>query len=91
VNKHYPTFSPYKQVSYTLAAVICHYGSATSGHYVVFKKLNLPDSDGFHDGTDRFRSDWVRISDSTSEFVQENRVLEEKPYLLFYERTMGDY
>jgi ubiquitin C-terminal hydrolase len=71
-----------KSINYSLVAVICHLGDAYGGHYIVFKRLLERENGQF-----RLSKDWVRISDAQWDRVSEAQVLNQKAFLLFYERT----
>lgn len=71
-------------VEYDLRAVIVHQGSADSGHYTAFRKLeSSPEArESGEDG----QEDWVDISDETVNRVSQRAVLASQAYMLFYRR-----
>ena len=71
---HFPaTYSPQAQVNYKLRSIVVHEGIARGGHYVAY--------------TYDDRHGWVLYNDADSpERVSEQTVLEQCPYMLFYER-----
>lgn len=62
---------PATPLTYSLRAVIIHYGTHNYGHYIVFRK---------------YRGQWWRISDETADVVEEAEVLSTPGvFMLFYE------
>ncbi|KAG0670561.1 hypothetical protein C6P45_002127 [Maudiozyma exigua] len=62
---------PATPLTYSLRAVIIHYGTHNYGHYIVFRK---------------YRGLWWRISDETADVVEEAEVLSTPGvFMLFYE------
>lgn len=64
------------RVLYTLKSIVVHYGSHYSGHYVTYRKARSEDDD-----------EWLRTSDSSVEKVSLADVLQQNPFMVFYERV----
>jgi ubiquitin C-terminal hydrolase len=60
------------QVIYRLMAVLCHYGSAHSGHYMTFAR-------------DSARDEWLMFDDETVTDVPFERIDEQSAYIIAYE------
>lgn len=62
---------------YELRSAVVHYGSALSGHFVVFRKMlsNEADSDN-----------WLQISDNDIKLVKQSNLLNSNVYMLFYDK-----
>ena len=56
---------------FKLTSVIVHHGSVYGGHYVCYKCVN---------------NKWFLTNDSCIDGVTEEKVLNSKPYILFYEK-----
>ena len=69
---------------YTLVAVIAHYGTAQSGHFVTYRR-RLPVGTGGADD----EAAWVFASDATVRLAEQSEVMRVNPYMLFYERVAG--
>eukprot|EP01113_Clastostelium_recurvatum_P029299 TRINITY_DN3533_c0_g1_i2.p1 TRINITY_DN3533_c0_g1~~TRINITY_DN3533_c0_g1_i2.p1 ORF type:complete len:607 (-),score=83.76 TRINITY_DN3533_c0_g1_i2:33-1853(-) len=89
------------QIMYKLVAVIVHSGSATGGHFIVYRRLVLPAFDSTRDYEDHIKSAlaqgsvpgmdladqrWACISDERYNLVDEDEVLRSNAYMLFYEK-----
>eukprot|EP01124_Arcella_intermedia_P022598 TRINITY_DN3397_c0_g1_i1.p1 TRINITY_DN3397_c0_g1~~TRINITY_DN3397_c0_g1_i1.p1 ORF type:complete len:345 (+),score=71.76 TRINITY_DN3397_c0_g1_i1:466-1500(+) len=70
-------------IEYDLVAIICHYGSAYGGHYVVFKRVLQAKQEGRS-----LSSEWVFMSDDKWKMVSEEAVFQQQKYatLLFYQK-----
>ena len=86
---------PAPRVLYRLAAVVCHYGQHSFGHYVCFRRK--PRGAGrvvpprLDDGPMPGRG-WLRVSDDTVREVGIETVLQEGAgaFMLYYERVVGE-
>lgn len=84
--------SGYRGRDYDLGAVIVHQGSADSGHYTAFRRLESGDKTvrprntevSVHGGGEERH--WVDISDETVRGVSEGEVLASQAYMLFYRK-----
>ena len=76
-------------VEYDLKAVIVHHGSADSGHYTAFRKIEC-DEVGPQTAGAR-KENWVDISDETVNRVTERDVLASQAYMLFYRQIERGY
>ncbi|TIB65082.1 hypothetical protein E3P77_02872 [Wallemia ichthyophaga] len=65
------------RVLYTLKSIVVHYGSHHSGHYVTYRKSRSDDDD-----------EWLRTSDSSVQIVSLADVLQQNPFMIFYERAV---
>lgn len=76
-----------KSVLYSLYGIVEHSGSMRGGHYVAYVKIRMPSKGPvLKDGATSSSSQWVYISDTHIQMVDESRVLAAQAYLLFYER-----
>ncbi|GAA5969690.1 hypothetical protein JCM3765_006114 [Sporobolomyces pararoseus] len=66
---------------YKLKSMVVHYGSHHFGHYVAFRRTPIQQP------LSRNIPEWYRISDETVEISNLNQVLNNNPFLLFYERV----
>lgn len=72
-----PTMHEFKYI-YELKSAVVHYGSAHSGHFVVFRKpLSNSKSD-----------DWLQISDSDIKRIKQTNLLNSNVYMLFYDKVL---
>lgn len=62
---------------YELKSAVVHYGSANSGHFVVYRKQ-------LNDGNDS--NNWLMISDNNVKLVNESSLLNSNVYMLFYDK-----
>ena len=67
---------------YNLVAVIAHYGTANSGHFVAYRR-RLPVGTGGADD----EAAWIYASDATVRLAEQSEVMRVNPYMLFYERA----
>ncbi|PWN50838.1 cysteine proteinase [Violaceomyces palustris] len=84
--------SPKPSVMFRLCSVVVHYGGHSFGHYVCFRrrpdcakaetKMGNFDAEAESDP----RGSWLRISDERMESCSLRDVLNENPFMLFYER-----
>ena len=63
---------------YELRSAVVHYGSAMSGHFVVFRRLLENDANG---------ENWLQISDNSIKLVKQTNLLNSNVYMLFYDKT----
>ena len=72
---HFPaTYTATAHINYSLRSIVVHIGQARGGHYVAYT----------HDD----RHGWLLYNDTDSPArVSEQTVLQQCPYMLFYERT----
>ncbi|KAI8374368.1 uncharacterized protein BYT42DRAFT_576118 [Radiomyces spectabilis] len=80
-----------RPVMYRLNAVIVHYGSHESGHFVTYRRKKLPTGHEVRDPLDnglkkKERSKFWRCSDEIIDEVDIEDVLKSEAYMLFYER-----
>ena len=70
---HFPaTYTHNTNTNYSLRSIVVHIGQAHGGHYVAFTRDD--------------RHDWLLYNDSASPVqVSEQTVLQQCPYMLFYE------
>lgn len=66
---------------YELRAAVVHYGSAHSGHFVVFRKSLKKDANS------QSSDEWLQISDSDIKKVKQPTLLNSNVYMLFYDKT----
>jgi hypothetical protein len=92
---HNPTPQP-PRVLYCLAAVVCHYGQHSFGHYVCYRRkprgsgrVGPPRLNGFHATPGR---GWLRASDDAVREVGIETVLQEGSgaFMLYYERVRNE-
>ncbi|XP_036746124.1 ubiquitin carboxyl-terminal hydrolase 33 isoform X2 [Manis pentadactyla] len=65
--------SPAQIVTYDLLSVICHHGTASSGHYIAYCRNNL-------------NSHWYEFDDQSVTEVSESTVQNAEAYVLFYRK-----
>jgi Ubiquitin carboxyl-terminal hydrolase len=94
INKIHMSASPTPHVLYRLAAVVCHYGQHSFGHYVCFRRkprgkglVVPPDGPATAPGTG-----WLRASDESVREVGIETVLHEGAgvFMLYYERVKSE-
>ncbi|XP_063795660.1 ubiquitin carboxyl-terminal hydrolase 33 [Pseudophryne corroboree] len=69
--------SPGQIVTYDLLSVICHHGTASSGHYIAYCRNNLNNL-------------WYEFDDQTVTEVSEVTVQNAEAYVLFYRKSSED-
>ncbi|XP_066453909.1 ubiquitin carboxyl-terminal hydrolase 33 isoform X1 [Eleutherodactylus coqui] len=69
--------SPSQIVSYDLLSVICHHGTASSGHYIAYCRNNLSNL-------------WYEFDDQSVTEVSEATVQNAEAYVLFYRKSSED-
>jgi ubiquitin carboxyl-terminal hydrolase 1 len=96
INKIHTSASPAPRVLYRLAAVVCHYGQHSFGHYVCFRRkprgqglVVPPRLDG---PTATPGKGWLRTSDDSVREVGIEAVLHEGSgvFMLYYERVKNE-
>ncbi|KAI0298831.1 hypothetical protein BC826DRAFT_996827 [Russula brevipes] len=92
---HKPTPQP-PRVLYRLAAVVCHYGQHSFGHYVCFRRkprgLGRVVPPGLDDTPGSSGKGWLRASDDSVREVGIDAVLQECSgvFMLYYERVRNE-
>lgn len=92
---HKPTPQP-PRVLYRLAAVVCHYGQHSFGHYVCFRRkprgLGRVAPPGLDDTPGSSGKGWLRASDDSVREVGIDAVLQECSgvFMLYYERVRNE-
>ncbi|GAA5936955.1 ubiquitin carboxyl-terminal hydrolase [Sporobolomyces koalae] len=74
---------------YRLSSMVVHYGSHHFGHYVAFRRRPRPppaSTTTTPTSLDSTLPDWYRISDETVQVSSIGEVVNNNPFLLFYER-----
>nr|KAF6508967.1 ubiquitin specific peptidase 33 [Rousettus aegyptiacus] len=66
--------SPAQIVTYDLLSVICHHGTASSGHYIAYCRNNL-------------NNHWYEFDDQSVTEVSESTVQNAEAYVLFYRKS----
>ncbi|KAH9002432.1 hypothetical protein EDB86DRAFT_2900014 [Lactarius hatsudake] len=93
------TKTPPPRVLYRLAAVVCHYGQHSFGHYVCFRRkprgggrVVPPRLDEGPSATPPAGRGWLRVSDDAVREVGIETVLQEGAgvFMLYYERVVGE-
>ncbi|XP_018415362.1 PREDICTED: ubiquitin carboxyl-terminal hydrolase 33 [Nanorana parkeri] len=69
--------SPSQIVTYDLLSVICHHGTASSGHYIAYCRNNLNNL-------------WYEFDDQSVTEVSESTVQNAEAYVLFYRKSSED-
>lgn len=69
------------QAIFKLMAVIVHVGTVDDGHYVTYRRFEMPQQ-GNEQG-----SKWLYTSDELVEVTSRDQALSSCAYMLFYERT----
>ncbi|XP_038601129.1 ubiquitin carboxyl-terminal hydrolase 33 isoform X2 [Tachyglossus aculeatus] len=69
--------SPAQIVTYDLLSVICHHGTASSGHYIAYCRNNLNNL-------------WYEFDDQSVTEVSESTVQNAEAYVLFYRKSSED-
>ncbi|KAM4642772.1 ubiquitin carboxyl-terminal hydrolase 33 [Discoglossus pictus] len=69
--------SPGQVVTYDLLSVICHHGTASSGHYIAYCRNNLNNL-------------WYEFDDQSVTEVTESTVQNAEAYVLFYRKSSED-
>ncbi|KAG1380394.1 hypothetical protein G6F60_001742 [Rhizopus arrhizus] len=81
-----------RAIQYRLCAVIVHYGSHDSGHFVTYRRKKLPTGHEVRsplgDSKPRPATKFWRCSDEVIEEVDLEDVLQSEAYMLFYERDV---
>jgi hypothetical protein len=92
--KSLPTAEPANaapRILYSLAAVVCHYGDHSYGHYVSYRRIpsSPPSPSPPTSAFEMLNTDWLRASDDDVRRVPLAAVLHEQSaaFMLFYERV----